>query len=129
MPTTQPRPAGGGVEFGRTVPKRPSPVPSATGKGVVPGTVRSVVDGGVISAGGSLVGVTGVGALEGGGTWVGETGREWVNLPRGSQVVPNREAERMGGAVVHIYNPVLREDQDVRLLAAQVAEELDRRRR
>jgi hypothetical protein len=39
----------------------------------------------------------GVSYWQGGGTWVGEGGREWVNLPRGSQVIPHREAEAMAG--------------------------------
>jgi TP901 family phage tail tape measure protein len=33
----------------------------------------------------------------GGLTWVGERGRELVNLPRGAQVIPNAQSERMAG--------------------------------
>lgn len=38
----------------------------------------------------------------GGLAWVGERGRELVNLPRGSQVVPNHELSGMGGAQVQV---------------------------
>ena len=43
----------------------------------------------------------------GGLTWVGERGRELVNLPRGSQVIPNRKVEGMGGgmtSIAPVYN-------------------------
>jgi hypothetical protein len=41
----------------------------------------------------------------GGLTWVGERGRELVNLPRGSQVLSNRDSERMaaGGNHYHLH--------------------------
>jgi hypothetical protein len=38
----------------------------------------------------------------GGPTWVGEDGPEVVNLPRGSQVVPNNVASKMGGSQVNV---------------------------
>lgn len=38
----------------------------------------------------------------GGWAWVGEHGRELVNLPRGSQVIPNHEARRMGSPQIVI---------------------------
>lgn len=40
---------------------------------------------------------TGTNFAPGGLAWVGERGPELVNLPRGSQVIPNHELEGMGG--------------------------------
>ena len=40
----------------------------------------------------------------GGSTWVGEQGPEKLNLPRGSQVIPNDVAMRSGGGDTHITN-------------------------
>lgn len=45
---------------------------------------------------------TGTNFAPGGLAWVGERGRELVNLPRGSQVVPNHELKGLGGAQVQI---------------------------
>jgi hypothetical protein len=41
----------------------------------------------------------------GGLTWVGERGKELVNLPRGSQVIPNHQIGAAGGGVVLNYMP------------------------
>jgi len=40
----------------------------------------------------------------GGLTWVGEEGPEIVNLPRGSQVIPNNKIGMGGGTTIHIIN-------------------------
>jgi phage-related protein len=58
----------------------------------------------------------------GGLTWVGESGRELVQLPRGSQIYSNRESERMAsGAQVTLYATV-QNDIDVEVLAWRVAD-------
>ncbi|MDP2358020.1 MAG: hypothetical protein Q8M31_18415 [Beijerinckiaceae bacterium] len=56
----------------------------------------------------------------GGLTWVGERGKELVNLPKGSQVIPNRSAEGMGGgsSFAPVYNI------DARGAQAGVAEQI-----
>lgn len=41
----------------------------------------------------------------GGLAWVGERGRELVNLPRGSQVVPNHDLKGLGGMVQIVPSP------------------------
>lgn len=59
--------------------------------------------GGGLSAFAGLLGIgrnaEGTDNWRGGRTWVGENGPEIVNLPRGSQVVPNSVAARSGGSV------------------------------
>ncbi|RIK41600.1 MAG: phage tail tape measure protein [Chloroflexi bacterium] len=68
----------------------------------------------------------------GGPTWVGEGGREIVLLPRGAQVIPNREAESMaaggwGGPLAETI--VVRSEQDLYRLAYQITEIQQRRAR
>lgn len=44
----------------------------------------------------------------GGLAWVGELGRELINIPRGTQVIPNNQSEKMlnqGDTIIHVYNP------------------------
>lgn len=44
----------------------------------------------------------------GGLAWVGELGRELINIPRGTQVIPNNQSEKMmkqGDTIVNVYNP------------------------
>lgn len=49
----------------------------------------------------------GTDAAPGGLAWVGENGKELVNLPRGSQVIPNDVAKSVGaGSTLHITNYV-----------------------
>jgi TP901 family phage tail tape measure protein len=70
----------------------------------------------------------------GGPTWVGEAGRELLIPPRGSQIIPNRSAEKLAGAVagavdrvaVTVQQMIVRDDKDVYALAYQVAEILAR---
>lgn len=48
--------------------------------------------------GGGIYGnASGTDNWQGGPTWVGEQGRELLNLPRGSQIIPNDVAKGMGG--------------------------------
>lgn len=67
---------------------------------------------------------------DGGPTWVGEAGRELLVPPRGSQIVPNRTAEKLAGAVdrvaVTVQQMIVRDDKDVYALAYQVADILAR---
>lgn len=69
---------------------------------------------------------------QGGGTWVGETGREWVTLPRGSQINSHTDSMAMagagGGPAVVIQNAVVRDERDIYDLAYRV-DELRRRQR
>ena len=59
----------------------------------------------------------------GGLTWVGESGRELVQLPRGSAIYSNRESERMAasGAQVTVYATV-QSDIDMETLAWRVVD-------
>ncbi len=46
----------------------------------------------------------------GGLAWVGELGRELINVPRGTQVIPNQQSEKMvkqmqGDTIINVYNP------------------------
>ena len=47
-------------------------------------------------AGGIPMNAAGTDNWRGGGTWVGEEGPEWVNLPRGSQIIPNHKIGDIG---------------------------------
>lgn len=47
----------------------------------------------------------GTDSWRGGSTWVGERGPELLNLPRGSQIIPNDRATAGGGVIVNINNP------------------------
>lgn len=67
---------------------------------------------------------------QGGPTWVGEGGPELVYLPRGAQVIPNREAMRRVTAAegpIHVtVNASVQSDLDVYALALKVKEVLKR---
>jgi len=65
----------------------------------------------------------------GGATWVGESGPELVNLPRGSQVIPERQAGRMGsgGPAVLIQQAYINDERDAYVFAYQI-DDLRRRR-
>jgi hypothetical protein len=54
---------------------------------------------------------TGTNYWQGGATWVGERGPELVNLPRGSQVINNRESEAMSGSQVTINGNIMLGDR------------------
>lgn len=44
----------------------------------------------------------------GGLAWVGELGRELINIPRGTQVIPNHQSEKMaksGDTIINVHNP------------------------
>jgi tape measure domain-containing protein len=57
----------------------------------------------------------------GGLAMVGERGPELVNLPRGSQVIPNDQTQRlMGGATIQIAQVVIRQDSDIETLARRL---------
>lgn len=67
--------------------------------------------GGGVLPGGAALGQGGIGHAaggtenwRGGPTWVGENGPEILNLPRGSQVIPNDVARGMGGGTGTIIN-------------------------
>lgn len=66
----------------------------------------------------------------GGPTWVGEAGRELLIPPRGSQIIPNRTAEKLAGAAdrvaVTVQQMIVRDDKDIYALAYQVADILAR---
>jgi hypothetical protein len=81
--------------------------------GLLAALFRSSPGGGVLP-GGAPLGQGGIGAnaagtdnWRGGWTWVGERGPELINLPRGSQVVPNDIARSAGGVVRANYAPVV----------------------
>jgi len=56
----------------------------------------------------------------GGWAVVGEKGPELVNLPRGSQVIPNHELATTGGFTIQIENMYVRSDQDIKLIAREL---------
>ncbi len=68
--------------------------------------------------------------FSGGWSWVGESGRELVRLPRGSEVVSNRQSERMAAGLdriaVNIQQMIVRDDKDIYAVAYQVADILTR---
>lgn len=55
-----------------------------------------------IKSGGLSQNAAGTDYWRGGSTWVGEKGPEIVNLPRGSQIIPNDRSMRMGGNSTNI---------------------------
>jgi TP901 family phage tail tape measure protein len=58
----------------------------------------------------------------GGPTWVGENGPEILNLPRGSQVIPN---DRIGGNIsINIENMSVRNDSDIDSIARALAQHI-----
>lgn len=72
---------------------------------------------------------------QGGPTWVGEGGRELLWLPRGAQIMPNRESEALAGAGAGGYggpiaeNVYVRSEEDLHKLAYLVIDYQRRRRR
>lgn len=50
---------------------------------------------------------TGTDHWRGGLTWVGERGPELLNLPRGSQIIPNDESKKMAGGKVTINGDII----------------------
>lgn len=74
------------------------------------------------SISGAAEGATVTGA---GSVLVGEKGPELLNLPRGASVIP---LDRSGGGTqveIHMYNPVMRSEEDIAELARQVSEYID----
>lgn len=89
-------------------------------EGIKRGDIFSILEGviGVLNGiGSSMPGGLNIGGLKfgsipgfangtnfapGGLAWVGERGRELVNLPRGSQVIPNNKLGGMGGSIAQI---------------------------
>ena len=69
----------------------------------------------------------------GGWRWVGETGRELMYVPRGAGIMSNPEAEKTaalgGGVMVNMAGAVIRDERDVHMLAYQVADIIERRKR
>jgi hypothetical protein len=49
---------------------------------------------------------SGTDSAPGGPAWVGENGKELVNLPRGSQVIPNDVVRGMGGTTIQVASTV-----------------------
>jgi TP901 family phage tail tape measure protein len=64
----------------------------------------------------------------GGWTWVGEAGPELVRLPRGAEVVPNRQSEQMaaGGVSVTVQQMNVRSDLDIYEIAYRVRDLIER---
>lgn len=60
----------------------------------------------------------------GGLAWVGERGKELVNLPKGSQVVPNQDLDGLGGGRVYADNRTFK--VDARGAQVGVAEQITR---
>ena len=56
----------------------------------------------------------------GGWAVVGEQGPELLNLPRGSQVVPNNKMGTVGGLTIKVENMVVRNDQDISKIAREL---------
>lgn len=67
------------------------------------------------------------GGYASGWTLVGEQGPELVNFPGGSRVYNNSDTKNMmGGATVNIYNPSVRNDNDIQSIIDQVKSALGR---
>lgn len=64
--------------------------------------------------------------FKGGFTWVGEKGPELLNLPKGSQITPNKESMAMMGQSVNYENMFngaifnVRSDSDAKLIAREI---------
>lgn len=70
-------------------------------------------------SGGTIPGfASGTNHAPGGLAWVGEDGPELVNLPRGSQVIPNDRVANMGNT----FNFTVSNDLDVEIVAQRVAQ-------
>jgi tape measure domain-containing protein len=94
-----------------------------------PGWINTLVEmvGKLNPFGGLSGGQLGKSYFTGGPLWVGEHGKELVNLPRGSEVVSNRDLNtRMGGVTVQVQSMSVRDDRDVYAIAYAVADIINR---
>ncbi|MDQ2084769.1 phage tail length tape measure family protein, partial [Xanthobacteraceae bacterium Astr-EGSB] len=72
------------------------------------GGTGGVLPGGLpLGQGGIGHNASGTDNWRGGLTWVGESGRELVNLPKGSEIIPLSKMSRQGGGTVINYSPVI----------------------
>jgi tape measure domain-containing protein len=102
---------------------------ASIGKGIA-NTIIGFIEGGIR---GALSGIPGAPKISlprfadgtnfapGGLALVGERGPELVNLPRGSQVIPNEQTQGMlGGPMIQIAQVVIRNESDIETLARRL---------